>query len=539
MAAIIFFMTKVPKTPSAVHPFFSGKRASGILAHITSLPSPFGTGDLGPDTWDFLDFLASSGQSYWQFLPTGPTDPLFGNSPYMTRSAFAGSPLLISPALLLDDDLITSEELQEIPPFPEYRTDYPAVILAKKRLLQKAHSRFNPQQNTFLRFKQASPWLGDYTLFMACRERFAGQSWTHWPKDISTRSPKAMLRLCREEQKRIHFYEFEQYEFYRQWQLLRDHAHRQGIQLIGDIPFYVGMDSADVWANQEIFDLDPLTRQPCSVAGVPPDYFSKTGQKWGNPLYRWHSKVLPVKEKLQNWWTSRFLAAYQLVDVVRIDHFRGFESYWSIPAEDETAMNGQWLPGPGKSFFTQLQQSIGPTPIIAEDLGEITRAVTDLCDTFNFPGMKVLQFAFDHNPANPFLPQNFTTRNCVAYTGTHDNDTTVGWFLDPEQSDHDRQRIRSYVNQVQNCSHEIHEDFIYLAMSSIARLTIFPLQDVLGFGTDCRMNTPGTTSGNWAWRCGARFLSTEIAERLYQTTTLFNRSRTPGLPENAFPESQP
>lgn len=470
-----------------------------------------------------MDFLASAGQSCWQFLPTGPTDPLFDNSPYMTRSAFAGSPLLLSPILLQEHGLINKNDLQVFHNSSKYHTSYPPVIHAKQQLLQQAHSRFNMNQKAFTDFRDSTPWLDDYTLFMACHDRFAGQSWNTWPADISAHTPAALKQLRFEEQERISYYEFEQFEFYRQWRILQKHADHAGIRLIGDIPFYISTDSADVWAHQDIFDLDPLSRRPEHVAGVPPDYFSKTGQKWGNPLYRWHSKDKKTNDKLNKWWAARFQAVFNLVDIARIDHFRGFESYWATPAHEETAMNGQWLPGPGISFFTDLQEKLGPLPIIAEDLGEITEAVNDLRENLGFPGMKVLQFAFDNNPNNDFLPHNYSTSNCVVYTGTHDNNTTVGWFLSSELTNQDRLKIKAHANQEIHSSNQIHNDLIYLAMSSIARLSIFPLQDILGFGSDCRMNTPGTSQGNWSWRCAPEFLSPEVASSLKKSTALFNR----------------
>ena len=512
--------------PAPATPAVPSHRASGVLAHITSLPSPFGIGDLGPGSWDFLDYLAASGQAYWQILPTGPTDPLFDNSPYMTRSAFAGSPLLLSPELLREAGLISSSELTELPDFSPFDCDFPLVWKHKARLLRQAGRRFDRQQPAFGEFLEQTAWLKDYCLFMACHESFQ-TGWHNWPKQLRCRNQEALKAFAKEQAEVIAHYQFEQFEFHRQWRLLLDQAGERGIRLIGDIPIYLALDSADVWANQQLFDLDPDSLLPREVSGVPPDYFSRKGQKWGNPLYKWQSSDPAVQQGLLAWWRQRFTTILSQVDIARIDHFRGFESYWAVPTQAEDARTGQWRPGPGLNFFQQLTRELGPLPIIAEDLGEITAAVHALRQTCAFPGMKVLQFAFDHDPANPFLPQNFQDPNCVVYSGTHDNDTTVGWFLSPELSTPDRSLIKAHCNQEQHDRGAIHLDLIHLAMTSIAWLAIFPLQDILGFGSDCRMNTPGTEQGNWRWRCAPEFLSDESAGQLHHLTTLSNRLLNP------------
>jgi len=504
------------------------QRGSGILAHITSLPSPYGIGDLGFSSHTFLEFLARAGQGYWQFLPTGPGCPVFDNSPYMSSSAFAGSPLLISPDLLLEEGLIQESTLTNRPAFSEYNVDFPKVTAFKNRLLQEAFTNFSPELQKFTDFKINSPWLHDYTLFMALKEEFHDQGWFDWPAEIATRNPETMSALYPKHHERMEYYAFEQFEFFRQWQLLQIKAGKENIRLIGDIPIYVGWDSVDVWANQEIFTLDPQSLRPTHVAGVPPDYFSKTGQRWGNPLYRWQTRDQDVEKKLTDWWIERFRAVLRMVDTARIDHFRGFEAYWSIPEEEETAIQGEWLKGPGKLFFDKIFTALGPLDIIAEDLGIITPEVTDLRRSLGFPGMKVLQFAFDDNPDNSFLPHNFTSPNYVVYTGTHDNDTTVGWFLNDHLSPSLKQRIKKIANQQDDNHSAIHRDLIYLAMASIGRLTIFPLQDILGFGNDCRMNSPGTREGNWTWRCAPHFLTDSVSSWLRDETMLFGRSpRTP------------
>jgi 4-alpha-glucanotransferase len=502
------------------------QRQSGILAHITSLPSPFGIGDIGPASYVFLDFLTGADQSCWQFLPTGPTNPLFDNSPYMSTSAFAGSPLLISPELLRQDGLISQASMENHPVFSPYTTDFQAVADFKHRLLLEAFENFSTLDDPALPIFHAShSWLDDYALFMALKEHYDDIGWFDWPASIASREPEVLAEQTRLHEQRINYYRFEQFIFYRQWQLLREKAASRGIRLFGDIPIYVGLDSVDVWANQEIFTLHQITRQPTHVAGVPPDYFCETGQRWGNPLYRWNSRAAKVQEQLLDWWIKRFAAVFELVDIARIDHFRGFESYWAIPAENDTAIDGEWLKGPGEAFFHSIEKHLGNLNIIAEDLGIITPAVHKLRDSLNFPGMKVLQFAFDGDPENSFLPHNFTSPHNIVYTGTHDNDTTVGWFLGNQINDELRQRIKALANRTLHDNSGIHRDLIYLALSSISMMSILPLQDVLGFGNDCRMNSPGEPRGNWRWRCAPEFLTEEIGHYLKTQTVLFGRGR--------------
>ncbi len=499
------------------------QRGSGVLAHITSLPSPYGIGDIGFSSHAFLEFLARAGQSAWQFLPTGPGSPVFDNSPYMSLSAFAGSPLLISPDLLFEEGLLPESSLTNAPGFSEYSVDFSKVADFKKQLLREAFANFPQDSTPFVDFKRNTAWLDDYTLFMALKEEFHDQGWFDWPTEIATRNPEALCSLRLRHHKRIAYYAFEQFEFFRQWRILQAKAGKEKIRLIGDIPIYVGWDSVDVWANQDIFTLDRNTLRPTHVAGVPPDYFSKTGQRWGNPLYHWSAPDHDTQSRLTDWWTARFAAIFQMVDTARIDHFRGFEGYWAIPEQEETAIKGKWLKGPGKPLFDKIFKALGPLDIIAEDLGVITPEVTSLRISLGFPGMKVLQFAFDDNPDNPFLPHNFTSPNCVVYTGTHDNDTTVGWFLSEHLTEGQRQRIHRITNRRNDDHSAIHQDLIYLALASIGRLTIFPLQDILGFGNDCKMNSPGTKEGNWAWRCASRFLTDSISSWLRDETTLFGR----------------
>ncbi len=500
------------------------QRSSGILAHITSLPSPFGIGDIGNSSYRFIDFLTDSDQTYWQFLPLGPTNQPFDYSPYMSSSAFAGSYLLLSPELLLEAGLISESSLKNHPDFSPYHTDYDNVAVYKKNLLKEALNKFRPENfPAYDNFLKENIWLNDYAIFMVAKEIYHEAGWFDWPRELSTRSGKALREFSAQHIESINYYRFEQFEFYRQWQLLRNYAGPRNIQLFGDLPIYVSYDSVDVWANQQIFTLNPETLRPTHVAGVPPDYFSTTGQRWGNPLYDWQSKDEKIQENLIEWWSERLAHLFTRVDMARIDHFRGFESYWSIPEECETAVNGVWLKGPGKSFFTSIFKKLGPLNIVAEDLGIITPEVEMLRAELGFPGMKVLQFAFDGNPDNSFLPYNFTSPQFIVYTGTHDNDTTVGWYMSDKLDDKQRENIKLLANRNLNDQRGIHHDLIFLAQSSICILSVFPLQDIFGFGGDCKMNIPGVATGNWRWRCGEEFFTRETAEQLKMSTRRFNR----------------
>jgi len=511
------------------------KRSCGILAHISSLPSPHGIGDIGYSSWDFLNFLAQSGQNLWQFLPTVPTNSVFDNSPYMGSSAFAGSPLLISLDLLVKDGLLT--EIPDLPDsFSEYQTSFEAVTNFKQELLHSAFVTFPKNDPQFISFRKNTSWLQDYCLFMSLKDLYKQKGWFEWPIDIAARKPAAITKVLKLLESETSYYAFEQYIFHKQWQLLHQKAKNKGIRLIGDIPIYVAWDSADVWANQEIFDLNSKDHTPVNVAGVPPDYFSKTGQRWGNPLYCWNSKDIKINENLQKWWTDRFRAIFSMVDSVRVDHFRGFESYWSIPATHKTAIKGKWVKGPGKNFFDSVQSQLGALDIIAEDLGEITPEVIKLRDDLGFPGMKILQFAFDQNRDNTFLPFNYSNSNSVIYTGTHDNDTTVGWFLSNQLSNRQRLEIKQYCNKESFELEAIHKDLIYFAHASVSDYAIIPLQDILGFGNDCKMNSPGSSKGNWRWRCAKRFLTDDISGWLRRQCELFSRTHSPQkkLPSNGI-----
>jgi 4-alpha-glucanotransferase len=508
---------------------FGETREAGILLHISSLPSPFGIGDLGPASRNFVDFLAKSGQSFWQVLPLVPVSPAFGNSPYMSGSAFAGNPLLISPELLIREGWLRQDELPALPPeFSEYLVNFEAATAWKEKILETAWQSFlrgnnaEQQENFFNELNAKLPWLRDYSLFTALKQHFNQQGWFDWPEELRLRQPEAIAAAERQFQVDIRRCQFEQHLFFSQWEELRGHAAAKSVRIIGDLPIYVALDSADVWADQDIFMLSPKTGRPTHVAGVPPDYFSETGQLWGNPLYRWHSRTLGVKERLLDWWEQRLRAVLSVVDVIRIDHFRGFEAYWAVPAREKTAMNGDWQKGPGLRFFKEMEKRLGSLPVIAEDLGVITPEVEELRDGMGFPGMKILLFAFDGRPENAYLPHNMR-KNCVVYTGTHDNDTAVGWYLSGEVPAAAKQQAKRHANRSDDDAARFHEDMMYLAMSSPAALCLLPMQDVLGFGNDCRMNTPGTAQGNWRWRCAPRFITDTLAERLRQTTELFGR----------------
>lgn len=503
-------------------------RASGILLHPTSLPGRFGIGDLGAPAHRFVDFLYESGQQLWQVLPLGPTG--HGNSPYMCYSAMAGNPLLISPDLLQEQGWLTTDDLNAVPDFPADWVDYDQVAHQKLPLLQKAAQQFRDtatieQRQGYDAFCAGHAfWLNDYALFMALKGVFDGKSWHQWEGAIARREPAALDHWRTELKDEIFYQKFFQFEFHRQWGALKHYANDSGIQIIGDIPIYVAHDSVDVWAFPHLFYLDPETQEPSQMAGVPPDYFSATGQLWGNPIYHWEQ----LEKTNFDWWIERFQAALEVVDIVRIDHFRGFCAYWSVPHGEDTAMNGEWIEGPGERFFKVLAERLGKLPIIAEDLGVITQDVTDLRDTFHFPGMKVLHFAFGGGASNPFLPFNHD-RNFIVYTGTHDNDTTQGWFQ--AMPDHEREALMRYIGCT--TADGIHWDMIRLAMASVANQAVFPLQDVLGFGSDTRMNYPGTAEGNWGWRYQEDWLTGDMRDRLLSFTETFGR-----IPHDPSPRRQ-
>ena len=502
-------------------------RASGILLHPTSLPGPFGIGDLGEEAYRFANFLVASGQSLWQILPLGPTG--YGDSPYACFSAFAGNTLLISPQRLVKEGLLVKDDLTDTTAFPEDRVDFERVHDCKDRLLRKAFERFN--QATGAELHQAfadfcrrhSAWLDDYALFGALKDAHDGKAWNEWDAPLARRDEIALARAREALREEVEAQKFYQFVFFKQWFDLKAYCNQRGIRVIGDIPIFVAQDSADVWTNPEQFRLNESGR-PLVVAGVPPDYFSATGQLWGNPLYNW-DRMLPDGFK---WWIERVHATLQMVDILRIDHFRGFAACWEIPGGDKTAERGRWVPAPGRELFVAIRNALGELPIIAEDLGVITPDVVALRDEFGFPGMRILQFAFSSNTKNIDLPHNYH-HNVVVYTGTHDNDTTVGWFSsvagesstrDAAQIECERRFCMKYLN---TDGQEINWEFIRTVLASVANRAIVPLQDILGLGTEARMNLPNTTSGNWLWRFRAGALTDEIGARLKELTELYDR----------------
>jgi 4-alpha-glucanotransferase len=499
-------------------------RASGILLHPTSLPGPDGIGDLGPTAEQFIRFLASSGQTYWQVLPLGPTS--YGDSPYQAFSAFAGNPLLVSPRQLVSDGLLPADALKQTPTFSMDRIDYGAVIPYKQRLLAQAYTYYQAEATPTLHAAVADfthaqrSWLEPFALFMALKDAHGGRPWTEWEPDIAARKPDAVARWSERLANEVQEHIYSQYLFFHQWRRLKTYAARHGIRIIGDAPIFIAHDSADCWAHPDLFYLAP-DGKPLYVAGVPPDYFSPTGQRWGNPLYRWDV----LAEQGYQWWIDRLRMLLSTVDVLRLDHFRGFAGYWQIPGDAPTAEKGRWEMGPGMPFFTAVEQALGRLPIIAEDLGVITWDVVAVRDHFGFPGMRVLQFAFDSAAEtagdNVHLPHNHVP-NTVVYTGTHDNDTTAGWYA--AASPEDQEYARAYAYAASPDPAAVAWDFVRLAQASVAQIAVIPLQDLLGLGSEARMNLPGRPGGNWQWRYQATALTDDLAKRLANLVRLYGRA---------------
>jgi 4-alpha-glucanotransferase len=503
-------------------------RASGILLHPTSLSGPHGIGDFGPEAYRFVDFLQSAGHKRWQVLPLNPTG--YGDSPFQCFSASAGNPLLINLDSLVEKGVLSKADLNIAPAVPDQSVDYGRVIAFKFPLLKRAANNFIASANSadrdqFDEFCKANAqWLDDFALFMACKDAHALIAWPRWPSDIAAREPDAIqqrtLRLAPE----IQAHKYWQYEFSQQWQKLRVYSHERGIQIIGDVPIYVAHDSADVWANREFFCLD-AKGNPSKVAGVPPDYFTATGQLWGNPIYNWPR----LKATGYRWWVERFRSALHLYDIVRIDHFRGFEAYWEVPPNETTAIHGRWIKGPGADLFSALKAELGDLPIIAENLGVITPEVEAIRQQFGFPGMAILQFAFGNDPQGPsFRPHNYN-RNLVAYTGTHDNDPVMGWWNSkgttdsirtPEDVAKEHAFARAYLGFTDEPLNWV---LIRGILASVADTAITPMQDVLGLGSHARMNFPGTSSGNWRWRYPPGALTPELASRLRELNSMYDR----------------
>ncbi len=496
------------------------KRGSGVLLHITSLPGPYGSGDFGPSAYTFVDFLKESGQAYWQFLPFNPTDSVYGNSPYSSYSAFAINPLFISPQKLLDDGwLKSSSGLPELKQ-DEGRVDYLLAEGLKAKVWDDVLSclvqlQKDPRFRSFVR-KNAF-WLNDFSLFFVLKECFSGRPWHQWPEEFKFRKQEALEDFRQSHQVQIERVRFQQFLLFDQWQEIYRYCRTNGVAVIGDLPIYVNYDSADVWSCPEFFDLDERL-DPQYVAGVPPDYFSKTGQRWGNPLYNWTR----MRQDKYHWWVKRFELNFQLFDFLRVDHFRGFVGFWQIPVQEETAVNGQWIPGPGADFFQVMKKHFHHLPIIAEDLGVITDDVRDLIEQFAFPGMRIFLFGLGGDQSHPYLPRNYP-ENCVAYTGTHDNNTVQGW-LEGEAAANEKKNLEDYFQiDPQSQSKEVHWLMIESLMRSKAEVIIVPFQDLLGLGKDARMNTPGQPLGNWQWRVSGQSLSGVLSDRLKAVTSRSHR----------------
>lgn len=493
------------------------KRSAGTLVHPTSFPTRYGIGDLGDAAKQFLHFLAETNQYIWQILPLGPTG--YGNSPYASYSAFAGNHYLISPDILVEKGLLSNADVQYVDIPLSTEVTYERSFDLKNRLFRIAAKNYYSNQSAeekkaFNAFKKQNKyWIDDYALFMACLEYHGKQPWNTWEEAIRTRTKEGIKAWSKKLKDDIDYHLWVQYEFFNQWMALKAYANSLEISIIGDIPIFVDHNSSDVWSHPEYFEVDENGNR-LLVAGVPPDYFSETGQLWGNPLYRWKA----LEKDNFSWWIERFKQMFHLFDAIRVDHFRGFDAYWEIKASEKTAINGRWVKGPGYKLFDTIRKELGEIPIIAEDLGVLTQSVIALRDTYNFPGMKILQFAFADNAGNSFLPHNYTTPNCVVYTGTHDNDTTLGWYA--QGTELEKHRVREYTR---SSGAAINWELIRLGMLSIAVMSIFPLQDYMNLGTEHRMNYPGTSSGNWKWRYTPEMLQNVDKNLIKHLVAISNR----------------
>lgn len=495
-------------------------RRAGILLHISSLPSRFGIGDLGPDSYAFADFLEKAGQTYWQILPISPIEESSGNSPYSGHSAFAGNILLISPDLLVTEGLLNTKELPE-KVRNTAEVNYKEARDIKLRLLEKGWETFGLQPNHQLRVdfekfcKEEASWLQDYSLYAALKNHYDHKGWMYWPAEVKVRKADAISQLSRELEESIQKEKFFQFIFYRQWFRLKKYCNQKGIQIFGDIPFYVGYDSADVWAHPNLFKMDK-DLNPTVVSGVPPDYFSKTGQLWGTPVFDIRNQAKAVNQ----WWIDRIKHSLRIYDLLRLDHFRAFSAYWEVPAEDDTAMNGHWEKGPGADLFNRLKKEMPNLPLVAEDLGEIDQPVRDLMEQFELPGMRILQFAFGDDPGeNLYTPHNHID-HCLVYSGTHDNNTVRGWYQ--QASAKEKRNLSQYTGRrIQ--SHKVHEVFIQLTLSSVANTAVIPMQDYLGLGEEALMNRPSVAQGNWKWRMKDNEANPQLSKTLLHWVKLYGR----------------
>jgi 4-alpha-glucanotransferase len=496
------------------------KRSSGILLHPTSLPCLFGIGDLGPQAYSFINFMSKAEICFWEVLPLGPTG--YGDSPYQCYSAFAGNPYLVSPELLLEDGLLTKGDISNLPGFPVTKVNFGRVFKLKDHLFKLAFANFNKNcssgslRNEFEVFKkEQESWLDNFALYSAIKDKFNKSAWNTWPDSLRFSNPKELAYFKDKDYSLIQYQSFIQFLFLRQLQALFRYAHDHKIKIIGDIPLFVAYDSADVWAHPELFDLTAAL-EPRVVAGVPPDYFSRTGQLWGNPLYYWPHH----KETGYTWWKERFKMNFEIFDMLRLDHFRGFGGYWEVKAGNPTAEFGRWVKGPGRDFFKSIMKNLEDLPIIAENLGVITQDVEEILQEFGFPGMRIFQFGFESDANDPFLPHNYIN-HCVALTGTHDNATVRGWYS--EASEKQRDFCRHYLNST---SKNIPWDMIRMLWASCADLVLAPMQDFLSLGNEARMNYPGRLGGNWSWRMKPGALNDRLSEKIKLLNTIYGRSST-------------
>ncbi len=503
-------------------------RSAGIILHPTSLSGPYGIGDLGKTAYEFIDFLAAAEIGLWEVLPLGPTG--YGESPYQCFSAFAGNPLLISPEVLIQDNLLSAGILEKAPKFRNKKVDFSRVTRWKEQLLFLAFKQFTdrtPDDKIVGEFElfcqDESDWLDDYALFSAIKIDHQKVSWNEWSLNLRMNHEDAIEKYKKHNSHKVRRQAFIQFLFFKQWRAILAYAHKKGIKIIGDIPLFVAFDSADVWAHPELFDLN-VKRKPRTVAGVPPDYFSQTGQLWGNPHYRWAQH----KKTGYEWWKSRFKKTLELVDVLRVDHFRGFGGFWEVRAGEPTAQNGRWVQGPGSTFFKEIQKSLGVLPIIAEDLGVITQDVNEMLNDLNYPGMRILQFGFGSDANDAFLPHNYC-KNCVAYTGTHDNATARGWYLDAP--DNEKEFARKYLN---SSGKNIAWNMLKAVWASRADLALAPMQDFLNLGNEARMNFPGKLGGNWDWRMPANVLTDKLTDKIKELNNTYGRNSTNLHPKEKY-----